>query len=133
MAFGPSDDAYFSLDGHDVSQYLSGLDPTFSRAMAELKTFGTHYVQQVAGHIMGRLAVDAEFDPTLDGWLWTVFTGSAAVAWEYGPQGSGAGKVRYSGNCWISEYKPGVASGDAEVKEPFTLVSDGTITRDTFV
>ncbi len=132
MAFGPSQDAYFKLGANDVSAYLVGLDPTFTRALAEIKAMGTIYVAEVAGHIMGRLAADAAFDPTLDGYLWTAFTGAAAVAWEYGPQGSSAGKVKYSGNCWVSEMKPGVASGDAEVKEPFTVVSDGTISRGTF-
>lgn len=128
MAFGHGIDAVFKLNGTDISDYVTGIDPTFSRALAEIKVIGSHFVQQLYGHMMMQIAGEAIFDPALDAILWNAITGSAAITWEHSPQGTGVGKPCYSGSCMISEYKPGAVSDDA-VKQGFQLVSDGTISR----
>lgn len=127
--FGHGIDADFDFAGSSIKDYLEGIDPTFTRALAEIRILGTAFVQKLAGHYMGTFACDGDFHPTLDAALWTAFTGAAAVAWVYYPQGNSGTNVRYSGDCWVAQYKPGPAGNDY-VKASFSLECTGLITRD---
>lgn len=129
MAFGNSTDAVFKLNGTPVTSYLTGVDPTFTANLAELKTLGNHFVQQLYGHRIASFSNDGVFEPALDSVLWQSWHDGTPLTWDWYPQGEGTGKVHYSGSALIPEYKPGVASQDAEVKEPFQLKSTGDVTR----
>lgn len=128
--FGHGINADFDLAGSSIKAYLEGIDPTFTRELAEIRIIGTAFVQKLAGHYMGSFAIDGDFHPTLDAALWTAFTGAAAVAWAYYPQGNSGGKIKYAGSCWVPQYKPGPAAGEY-VKSSFTLECTGEISRTT--
>jgi len=128
--FGHSIDSDFDLAGSSIKGYLEGIDPTFTRGLAEIRIIGTAYVQKLAGHYMGAFALDGDFHPTLDAALWTAFTGAAPVAWVYYPQGNSEGQIKYSGTCWVSQYKPGPAAGEY-VKTSFSLECAGEVSRGT--
>lgn len=58
-------------------------------------------------------------------------THTSAVDFEYGPKGSSAGQVKYSGTCWVVSYELGSRVG-ALVQWSATLQVEGTVTRGTF-
>ena len=132
MAFGHGIAADFDFAGGSIKAYINSIDPTFTRELAELRVLGAtaHYVAKLAGFMMGTIAVDGEFDPTLDAAAFTAFESATATAWAYYPQGNSGSNIRYSGSCWVSQYKPGPA-GDSSVKATFSLECTGQITRDT--
>ena len=56
---------------------------------------------------------------------------TSAVDFEYGPEGSGTGDVKYSGTCWVVSYELRSRVGNL-VQWSATLQVDGTVTRGTF-
>lgn len=131
MAFGHGLAADFTLATVSIKAYISEIDPSFEREMAEYAHLGDEWKSNMSGLRMGSVSITGDFDPTLDAAVWTAFDGETAVAWEYFPQGDTATKVVYSGNCRISSYKPGPASTSDMVKASFDMVCDGDVTRDT--
>lgn len=134
MAFGDTINARFKLSTNgttwtDVTQYLTGVDPTFTANLVEIKVLGSQWVQQLYGHRIASFTNAGLFAPELDGLLWDSFNQGSVLHWRWHPQGEGSGKVYYQGQALIPEYKPGVAGADAEVKESFQLKSDGQIVR----
>lgn len=83
----------------------------------------------------GRFTISGLFDNTAttgpDAVLGPLRTSATARTFKFGPAGSGAGAVRYTGTCFVESY---VAEGAVGGMEAFTceLVVDGAITRDTF-
>jgi len=130
MAFGHGIDADFELAGVSILDYIESIDPTFEREIADLRILGSAWVQRLAGHKMASISVSGDYDPTLDDAVWSAWDGDSAVAWAYYPQGNSSGKVKFSGNCRITSFRPGPAGADA-VKYSFDIVSDGSITRGT--
>ncbi len=131
MAFGHGSNAYLKVGDNDISDYVESSDLNFDRDSADIKTFGASFVQRVMGIISAAISAAAAYDPTLDGYIWTALTASTATTWEFGPQGSGSGSVKYSGSMWISTSKINAGSGD-KVTHNFTCLPTGTITKGTF-
>ena len=58
-------------------------------------------------------------------------THSAAVAFDYGPEGKANGDIKYSGNAWVRDYRILSRVGDL-VKSRCELQVDGTVSRTTY-
>lgn len=58
-------------------------------------------------------------------------THSAAVAFDYGPEGKGAGDIKYSGNAWVRDYRIISRVGDL-VKSRCELQVNGVVARGTY-
>ena len=58
-------------------------------------------------------------------------THSAAVAFDYGPEGKTGGDVKYSGNAWVRDYRITSRVGNM-VTARCELQVNGTITRGTY-
>ena len=56
---------------------------------------------------------------------------SSPVRFEYGPRGTSAGSVRYSGSCWVASYRLRSRVGN-RVEWAAALQVDGTVERDSF-
>ena len=130
MAFGHGIDADFDFSGSSIKAYIESIDPTFDREIADIRTLGQAWVQRLAGHKVASVSVSGAYDATLDNTVWTAWDGDVAVAWVYYPQGNSSGKVKFSGNCRVTSFKPGAAGADA-VRYSFDIVSDGAIARGT--
>ncbi|NLG29064.1 MAG: hypothetical protein GX557_14230 [Chloroflexi bacterium] len=102
MAFSHGSAGYLKLGDTDISAYVESSDLNLTRESADIKVYGAAWVARVMGIISAALNAACAYDPTLDAAIWTALTGSAAVAFEWGPQGNGDGAVKYSGNVWIS-------------------------------
>ncbi len=58
-------------------------------------------------------------------------THASAVDFEYGPEGSTAGDVKYSGTCWVLSYQLRSRVGN-RVEWTASLQVEGTVARGTF-
>jgi hypothetical protein len=72
---------------------------------------------------------DASVGP--DTVLRLVRAATSAVAWDYGPEGSTAGYQKYSGTCWLKDYKIQTRIGDY-VKAKVELQVEGALTIGTY-
>lgn len=75
------------------------------------------------------------FDDTttsgLDAVLGPLRTHTSAVDFEYGPEGSSTGDVKYSGTCWVVSYDLRSRVGNL-VEWAATLQVESTVSRATF-
>ena len=142
MAIFDSQVSVFSIedaDGNerDLSPYLfevSGLPgPRSLDDVTALGDAGSRYTpgtESATVFIAGLYDSDAGTGP--DAVLGPLRThDDAATTFAYGPQGAGAGFVRYGGRCWVAAY--GIVSRvGSQVEFEAVLRVDGTVTRDVF-
>jgi hypothetical protein len=136
MAFVHGKSAVFKLDDssgtlRDLSEYLE--DASFPRSIetAETTTFGSSAKSYITGLTDATISLSGKFDATADGYLAGVVGQSATLSFEYGPAGSTAGLVKYSGECILTSYEVGATVGDA-VTASVELQVSGSVTRGTF-
>ncbi len=123
-------------DTTDISTYCSSA--TFSEELDEIETttFGNTNRQFIAGFADATLSLEGFWDPTLDGLMTTLtsaFKAGTIVSTpvEYGPAGSTAGSVRYSGNGVLTKYeKSNDVDGVTEWTADFHI--SGEVTVDTW-
>jgi len=130
MAFihGLTADFYFSAS--DISSYLTELDPSFEREMAELAHLGDSWKTNLGGLRVGSFSVSGDYDVTLDTAVWTAFDHTTHTACIYYPAGSGT-SPEFTFNAWVNSFKPGPASTGDAIKYSFDLTISGTVTRST--
>lgn len=141
MAFTHGKDAAFKIDDsagtlRTLSQYVaqvSGLPG--GRNLSEVTALGDGGTKSIPGLQNVSFTVSGHYDSTAttgpDVVLSGLRTATATATFEYGPEGSTTGKIKYSGECWLTEYT--VDAGVAEkVSFSASLQVDGTVTRGTF-
>lgn len=102
-----------------------------ARALSETTAFGdqgTRYIPSianttfsVAGHC--NTAATTGVTTVLNG----LRTATATSSFVYGPEGSTTGKVKYTGECWLTEFTMDAAVGD-RVPVAATFQVDGVVT-----
>lgn len=95
--------ATLSLDGTDVSQYLSEAGLELEIDTAETSALGTIAKTYVPGLEDATFSLSGMLDPTVDTLLHG-FKRVAQVPFVYRPAGPGAGLPEYTGNCLMSSY-----------------------------
>ena len=141
MAFFDSKVAKFLLDDtggtqRDLSAYLTDVRGLPGRReLNEVTALGDGGARFIPGLEDVAIALSGIFDDTAttgpDAVLGPLRTHSAAVDFEYGPEGSGTGDVKYSGTCWVLAYDLRSRVGNA-VEWTATLQVEATVTRGTF-
>ena len=129
-------DTVFKLDNGagsltDISAYLTeaGLDRTVD--VAETATFGDGSNEILPGLKDGTIPLAGPFDPAVDAILDAAFGSATTKTFEYGPEGSTAGDIKYTGECICTAYsKKGSMSDAARITA--TLRVSGAVTRATF-
>ena len=141
MAFFDSKVSKFRIDDtgsvlRDLSAYITevrGLPG--ARALNEITALGDSGAKYVAGLEDVAITLSGMFDNTStsgpDAVLGPLRTHSAAVDFEYGPQGASSGNVKYSGTCWVTSYALRSRVGDL-VGWSAALQVNGTVTRGAF-
>lgn len=116
----------------DLSPYLTSVSFPKSIDTAEVTTLADTAKEYIIGLSDATISADGIYDPTLDGWLASI-AGTSSVtglAFEYSPQGTTAGNVKYSGNCFLTSYEIGTAvDGAASVTIEFQVT--GAVTKGT--
>ena len=141
MTFFDSKVSKFRIDDtgsvqRDLSAYLAevrGLPGP--RALNEVTALGDGGARFIPGLEDVVIGLRGLFDDTAtsgpDAVLGPLRTHTAAVDFDYGPEGTGSGAVKYSGTCWVVAYDLRSRVGNL-VEWSATLQVEGKVTRGTF-
>lgn len=119
----------------DISAYLTSVD--FSRDVdtPESTTFGDDDREYIVGLRGASFSVSGFWDDTATSGPDVVLNGllglATASTFEYGPEGSTTGDIRYTGSCFLTSYSTsspvdGITTFSAD------FIVTGAVTRDTF-
>ena len=141
MAFFDSKVSKFLVDDtggtqRDLSTYITevrGLPGL--RSLNEVTALGDSGVKFIPGLEDVSIALSGIFDDTAtsgpDAVLGPLRTHTSAVDFEYGPEGSGTGDVKYSGTCWMLYYELRSRVGN-KVEWTAALQVEGVVSRGTY-
>jgi hypothetical protein len=138
MAFVHGKSAVFKVDDsggtlRDLSAYLNDVSMPRDIETAETTTFGVAGSAKtyITGLTDATISISGLFDSTADGYLAGVVGNTATLSFEYGPEGSAGGKVKYLGECIMTSYEVSASVGDA-VQASADFQVTGQITRTTW-
>jgi hypothetical protein len=115
----------------DISNTLTDVGFPQTVDTAETSTFGSSAKSYVVGLTDSSLSISGNFDATVDTHLAGILGQSASVSFEYGPEGSTAGFVKYTGEALMTSYEKSGAIGDV-VSYSAEFQVTGAITRGTY-
>lgn len=134
VAHGKS--GYFNLDNSagsptDLSAY--GAEVTFSPEIAvhDTTAFGSNSRTKITGLKDASFTVTFHNDPTLQTHLIALYGLATSSTFIVGPQGSGSGSRRITGECWLTGFPINANVDDAE-KITATFTVTGDVTFNTF-
>ncbi len=141
MAFFDSKVSKFLLDDtgsvqRDLSGYVTevrGLPGT--RTLNLVTALGDSGARFIPGLEDVAVVLNGMFDDTAtsgpDAVLGPLRTHTSAVDFEYGPEGSAVGDVKYSGTCWVVSYEVRSRVGSL-VEWSAKIQVEGSVTRGNF-
>ena len=135
MAFVHGKDSVFKLDNAggsltDISTYVNNVDFPETADVAETSTLGASNKTYIVGLKDATISLGGLFDATVDAILGAVVGQSATLSFEYSPEGTGSGKVKYTGECILTSYTLSSPVGDV-VGFSADLQVSGAVTRGT--
>ena len=115
----------------DISTTLNSV--TFPREIETLETtsFGSSNRSDVVGFTDATISIEGSFDATVDAHLAGILGQEASVSFEYGPEGTTAGQVKYTGEALMTSYETSAGIGDIVAYSAEFQVT-GAITRGAF-
>ena len=138
MPFVHGKSATFKLDDsggtlRDLSTYINDVGFPRSIETAETTTFQASGSAKtyITGLTDATISISGLFDATADGYLAGVLGQAATITFEYGPAGSTAGNIKYTGECIMTGYEVSASVGDS-VQASADFQVTGAITRTTF-
>lgn len=138
MAFAHGKSGFFSIDDtsdnvRDISSYLNDISMPRDIETAETTTFGVSGSSKtyIVGLNDATISISGLFDATADGYLAGILGQAASRSFVYGPTGSTASMIKYSGECFATSYEVSTSVGDA-VQATASFQVTGAITRGTF-
>lgn len=134
-------DSVFKIDDsggslRDISNdvdNVSGLPS--ARALSEVSSYGDAGERFIPGMQGASFTVTGQFNSAATTGSVTVLNGlrtyGSTATFEYGPEGGSAGKIRYTGECWMESF---TCDSSAKDKVPFsaTFRMDNGLTVNTF-
>lgn len=112
----------------DISEYLTSAGLPRDVDTAETSGLGTNDKTFVVGLRGATIPIEGSFDPTVDGYLAGLLGFEPAVEWEYYPQGTASGMVKYTGKALLSSYESNSDLGAAgKISGSFTV--NGEVAR----
>ena len=135
MAFVHGSDSVFKLDNSggsltDISTYVNNVDFPETADVAETSTLGASNKTYIVGLKDATISLGGLFDATVDAILGAVVGQSATLSFEYSPEGTASGKVKYTGECILTSYTLSSPVGDV-VGFSADLQVSGAVTRAT--
>lgn len=115
--------------------HITSVSPNFELPTSDSTAMGDAWQDMVSGIPGAALEIAGWLDPTNstgnDGTLFDALVATAAVPWEWGPNGDANGALKYSGSCYVSKYQP---AGEVASTVAFTatLTVKGAVTRGTY-
>ena len=115
----------------DISNTLTDVSFPQSVDTAETSAFGASAKTYIVGLTDGTFSVSGNFDATVDAHLAAIVGKTDSVSYEYGPEGSTATFVKYTGECILTSYEKSGAIGDVVTYSAEFQVT-GAITRGVY-
>lgn len=135
MAFIHGKDSVFKLDNAsgtltDISTYVNNVDFPATSDIAETTTLGAGSKTYIVGLKDATISFAGLWDATFDAIAGAVRGQSATLTFEYSPEGTGSGAVKYTGEAIMTNYAVSSPVGDV-VGYSCDLQVSGDVTRDT--
>lgn len=122
----------------DLSTYIKSTDGLpGSAALEDVTTLGAAGQARIYAKALNdaKFTLNLMWDPTAtsgpDAVLGPLLTDATARGYQFGPQGTTTGNIRYTGNAFLEEYKI-TAAADKYVTAVATFQRSGAGTRDTW-
>ena len=135
MAFVHGKDSVFKLDNSggsltDISTYVNSVDFPQTADVAETTTLGDGSKTYIVGLKDSTISLAGLWDSTADGIFGAVVGQSATLSFEYSPEGTTSGNVKYTGEAILTSYSKNSLVGDVVSYSADFQVS-GDVTRAT--
>ena len=135
MAFVHGKSSVFKLDNAsgsltDISSYVNNVDFPETADVAETSVLGASAKSYIVGLKDSTISLSGLFDATLDAIAGAVVGQSAPLSFEYSPEGTASGKVKYTGEAIMTNYSLSSPVGDVVAWSADLQVS-GAVTRGT--
>ena len=115
----------------DISNTLTDVSFPQSVDTAETSAFGASAKSYIVGLTDSTLSISGNFDATVDAHLAAIVGKADSVSFEYGPEGSTATFVKYTGEALLTSYEKSGAIGDVVTYSAEFQVT-GAITRGAY-
>ena len=135
MAFVHGKNSVFKLDNAsgsltDISAFVNNVDFPETADVAETSVLGASNKTYIVGFKDATISLSGLFDATVDAILGAVVGQTASLSYEYSPEGTGSGKVKYTGEAILTNYALSSPVGDV-VAYSADLQCSGAVTRGT--
>jgi len=135
MAFVHGKDSVFKLDNSggtltDISSYVNNVDFPETADVAETTTLGADNKTYIAGLKDATISLGGVWDATADAIFGAVIGQSSTLSFEYSPEGTTGGNIKYEGESILTNYAISSPVGDV-VAFSADLQVTGAVTRGT--
>ena len=135
MAFVHGKNSVFKLDNAsgsltDISAFVNNVDFPETADVAESSVLGASNKTYLVGLRDASISISGLFDATVDAILGAVVGQTATLSYEYSPEGTGSGKIKYTGEAILTNYALSSPVGDV-VAYSADLQCSGAVTRGT--
>ena len=135
MAFVHGKDSVFKLDNSggsltDISAYVNSVDMPQTVDVAETTVLGKDNKTYIVGLKDATISLAGLWDSTADAIFGAVLGQSATLSFEYSPEGTTSGNVKYTGEAILTSYSKNSPVGDVVTYSADLQVSDA-VTRGT--
>lgn len=139
MAFIAGKSGVFKLDNSggtlvDLSSFISNVDFPQDAQLHETTTLGATARTYILGFKNATFGLQGHWDSgasAIDAHMNAILGQAATVTFEYGPEGSATGKVRYTGEAIVTRYQ-NTTPVDGVVDWSADLQVSGAVTRNTW-
>lgn len=136
MAFKHGKNAVFKVDNSggtltDISAYLNEISHPRSVETGETTSFGNSAKTYIVGLSDSTISISGTWDATVDAHLAGILGQDASLSYEYGPEGSGTGAIKYTGECYCTSFEVSSPVADVVTFSAEFQVT-GTVTRGTY-
>ena len=135
MAFVHGKNSVFKLDNAsgsltDISAFVNNVAFPETADVAETSVLGASNNTYIVGLKDATISLSGLFDATVDAILGAVVGQTATLSYEYSPEGTASGKVKYTGEAILTNYALSSPVGDV-VAYSADLQCSGAVTRGT--
>lgn len=121
----------------DVSTYCNKMEVPRELDLLDVTTFGATSKQYLSGFADGSVSMGGPWTRALDNHMSPIFTAFRAgtvdsVSFEYGPEGSDSGDVKYSGELIMTGYQGPQASVESAQEWAAEFKVTGNVTVGTY-
>lgn len=115
----------------DISAALKDVSFPVTLDTPETTAFGSDTKTYVVGIKDGRFSCSGMFDATIDGYLQGIYGLESARGFEYGPEGSATGRIKFTGSVFLTSYTISGSVSDM-VAASLEFQVTGSVTRGTY-